>query len=84
MEPKAGDWVVITISDRDWNSKMNQFDGTVLKFKGSVENSSSDRLFENPTTGMYSWNWHYKKGHYRLALPEEIPGYVKTDEYPIF
>lgn len=74
---KEGDWVVITKGDRNWCSGEQNMDRFVDMVVQVTTTSSRDTpndviRFKEDT---HNWQWVFGDGHFRRALPEEIPGY---------
>jgi len=74
---KRGDWVVITKSRQNWSRMMDRFVGKVVQIT-SINKNQIDFV----DCGI--WGWCFKNGHFRKALPEEIPGYVGEPNYEIY
>jgi hypothetical protein len=64
-EFKIGDWVVITKSNVDWVSEMNEFVGKCVQL-----NYISNEIVDYRESG---WAFKYGNNHFRKALPHEIP-----------
>jgi hypothetical protein len=67
-EPKAGDWVRITKSERNWGgSEMDKFVGCIFKIK--TFHPSGRAVFENMLSGMQNYWWYFSDGHFELCEP---------------
>jgi len=65
--PKVGDWVVITKSDTNWVDEMDDFVGKCVRISNII--IDDEVIFQ----GNGKWSWIYSDGHFRKALPHEIP-----------
>lgn len=64
-EFKVGDWVVITKSNVDWVSEMNEFVGKCVQLNYTLN--------KKVVYGESGWIFKYGNNHFRKALPHEIP-----------
>ena len=79
-EPKIGDLVVITKSDKNWSPHgyMDQFVGTIQKISGIEHDNQGDyyhfvdteQNFVDPYS-INSWYWRYNCGHFRKLNKDE-------------
>lgn len=79
-KPKVGDWIVILQGSYNWASEMDQYVGKCVQI---TKMSDSRARFKNDG----NWSWIHSHGHFRKALPSEIPGQDLLEEakkrYPI-
>ncbi len=76
---KKGDWIVITHSKRNWSEiGMTPLVGEVVQITSTQNGENTD------FKGGESYCWNFREGHFRKALPEEIPGYIATPQYEIY
>jgi hypothetical protein len=68
--PEVGDWIIITRSDSNWSSNMDQYANTLVQI--TETNNGNATRFKNDG----SWNWNLSDGHFRKAKPHEVDNEV--------
>ena len=73
--PKVGDKVIITKSKENWATKMDKYNNTIQIVNSIHSENGSNLHFE----GSYGYTWNFSQKHFRLATPEEITKYEKSN-----
>lgn len=69
--PKVGDKVIITKSEENWISGMDEYNNTI-QIVNSINSKTGTLLRFKRDDG---WDWNFNQKHFRIATPEEIAIY---------